>query len=116
VKIATGAARGLAYLHAQGGPKYVHANIKSSNILLNRDLNACISDFGLAQLLTSSSAQAKIVGYRAPEVTELRKATQKSDVYSFGVVGITFWLNLQWKCKLGFAARVCNLWVRVFGC
>ncbi|KAG0563774.1 hypothetical protein M758_8G055100 [Ceratodon purpureus] len=86
VKIATGAARGLAYLHAQGGPKFVHANIKSSNILLNTDLNACISDFGLAQLITSSSAQAKIIGYRAPEVTELRKATQKSDVFSFGVL------------------------------
>ena len=64
----------------------MHANIKSSNVLLNTDLNACISDFGMAQLLTSSSAQAKIIGYRAPEVTDLPKVTQKSDVFSFGVV------------------------------
>jgi len=86
VKIALGAARGLAYLHAQGGPRFVHGNIKSSNILLSRDLQACISDFGLAQLLSSSSAQAKIIGYRAPEVAETRKVTQMSDVYSFGVL------------------------------
>jgi len=64
----------------------VHANIKSSNILLTKDLEACISDFGLAQLLTPTSAASRIVGYRAPEVTEARKITQKSDVYSFGVL------------------------------
>lgn len=65
----------------------MHGNIKSSNILLSRDLQACISDFGLAQLLSSSSsAQAKIIGYRAPEVAETRKVTQMSDVYSFGVL------------------------------
>lgn len=86
VKIALGAARGLAYLHAQGGSKFAHANIKSSNILLSRDLDACISDYGLAQLLNSSSAASRIVGYRAPEVTDARKVTQKSDVYSFGVL------------------------------
>lgn len=64
----------------------MHGNIKSSNILLSRDLQACISDFGLAQLLSSSSAQAKIIGYRAPEVAETKKVTQMSDVYSFGVL------------------------------
>jgi len=64
----------------------VHGNIKSSNVLLLRDLEACISDFGLAQLLTSTAAASRVVGYRAPEITETRKVTQKSDVYSFGVV------------------------------
>lgn len=65
----------------------MHGNIKSSNILLSRDLQACISDFGLAQLLaSSSSAQAKVIGYRAPEVAETGKVTQMSDVYSFGVL------------------------------
>lgn len=86
VRIALGAARGLAYIHAQGGSRGVHGNIKSSNILLNQDLDACISDFGLAQLLSSTAAASRIVGYRAPEITETRKVTQKSDVYSFGVV------------------------------
>lgn len=86
VRIAIGAAKGLAYLHAQGGPRFVHGNIKSSNILLNRDLEACIADFGLAQLLSSSPAASKLDGYRAPEVGTTRKVTQNSDIYSFGVL------------------------------
>lgn len=86
VRIAIGAAKGLAHLHAQGGPRFVHGNIKSSNILLNRDLEACIADFGLAQLLSSSPAASKLDGYRAPEVGTTRKVTQNSDIYSFGVV------------------------------
>lgn len=64
----------------------MHGNIKSSNVLLYRDLEACISDFGLTQLLNSGTAASRVVGYRAPEVTETRKVTQKSDVYSFGVL------------------------------
>ncbi|KAG0600286.1 hypothetical protein M758_11G021900 [Ceratodon purpureus] len=86
VRIALGAARGLAYLHSQGGSRFAHGNIKSSNILLTKDFDACISDFGLAQLLTSTAAASRIVGYRAPEITETRKVTQISDVYSFGVL------------------------------
>ncbi|KAG0563779.1 hypothetical protein M758_8G055500 [Ceratodon purpureus] len=86
VRIAIGAAKGLAYLHAQGGPNFVHGNIKSSNVLLNRDREACISDFGLTQLLTGSPSSSKSVGYRAPEVKGSGVSTQKSDVYSFGVL------------------------------
>jgi serine/threonine protein kinase len=113
VKIALGAAKGLAYLHLQGGPKFVHANIKSSNILLNRELEACISDFGLAQLLTASSAASRIVGYRAPEVTETKKVTQKSDVYSFGVVSLFGSGNFSPKCcNESFVLMVANM-VRV---
>lgn len=90
MRIALGAARGIAFLHEQGGThKFAHGNIKSSNILLNRELQACVSDFGLAQLLSSTAAASRIVGYRAPEITETRKVTQKSDVYSFGVVRYT---------------------------
>lgn len=85
VRIAIGAAKGLAYLHAQGGSNFVHGNIKSSNVLLNRDREACISDFGLTQLLNGSPS-SKVVGYRAPEVKGTGKPTLKSDVYSFGVV------------------------------
>jgi serine/threonine protein kinase len=93
VRIALGAARGLAYLHEEKGGsarKFIHGNIKSSNVLLNRDMEACVSDFGLAQLLSPVAATARIGGYRAPEVTDSRKATQKSDVYSFGVVCFLF--------------------------
>ncbi|XP_024526745.1 probable inactive receptor kinase At2g26730 [Selaginella moellendorffii] len=86
VRIALGAARGITYLHEQGGSNFVHGNIKSSNILLKKNYDAAVSDFGLAQLFNSSSAASRIVGYRAPEVAETRKSTQRSDVYSFGVL------------------------------
>ncbi|KAJ7557981.1 hypothetical protein O6H91_04G019500 [Diphasiastrum complanatum] len=89
MKIAAGAARGLNYLHMQ--EKIIHGNLSSSNILLDSNLSAKISDFGLARLMTASAnsnviATAGAQGYRAPELTKLKKATTKSDVYSFGIV------------------------------
>lgn len=87
VRIATGAAKGIAFLHEQGGGnRFTHGNIKSSNVLLSRNYDASVSDFSLAPLFGSSPAASRIVGYRAPEVLETRKITQKADVYSFGVV------------------------------
>eukprot|EP01018_Ginkgo_biloba_P039340 Gb_37433 [translate_table: standard] len=86
VRIALGAAKGIAYLHEQGS-KISHGNIKSSNILLTKDYDACVSDFGLLQLGSNNNPRAtKIVGYRAPEVRDTRKTSQKADVYSFGVL------------------------------
>ncbi|KAK2967769.1 hypothetical protein RJ640_029665 [Escallonia rubra] len=88
MRIATSAARGLAYLHVSGN--VVHGNIKSSNILLRQDSHdgAAVSDFGLTPLFNGSPAAPthRIAGYRAPEAVEIRKATFKSDVYSFGVL------------------------------
>ncbi|KAK8558295.1 hypothetical protein V6N13_038768 [Hibiscus sabdariffa] len=86
VKICLGAAKGLAHLHSSGGGKFVHGNIKSSNVLLTQDLHGCISDFGLTSLMSPPTIPSRTVGYRAPETTETRKFTQKSDVYSFGVL------------------------------
>ncbi|XAR71853.1 Non-specific serine/threonine protein kinase [Bertholletia excelsa] len=86
VKISLGTARGIADLHTEGGAKFAHGNIKSSNILLTQDLEARISDYGLTPLMNSLPMPARGPGYRAPEVIESRKPTQKSDVYSFGVV------------------------------
>ncbi|MED6123229.1 hypothetical protein PIB30_047191 [Stylosanthes scabra] len=85
LKIVLGAAKGVAHIHSASGRKFVHGNIKSSNVLLSGDLQGCISDFGLAPL-TSFSASIRSPGYLAPEVIETRKSTQKSDVYSFGVL------------------------------
>lgn len=87
VKIATGAAKGIAFLHEQGGGnRFTHGNIKSSNVLLSRNFDASVSDFALAPVSGSNPVASRIVGYRAPEVLETRKITQKADMYSFGVV------------------------------
>ncbi|TYG59408.1 hypothetical protein ES288_D08G300000v1 [Gossypium darwinii] len=83
-KIALTAARGLAHLHVTG--KVVHGNIKSSNILLRPDHEACMSDFGLNPIFSNTASSSRFSGYRAPEVVETRNVTFKSDVYSFGVV------------------------------
>ncbi|XAR55718.1 Non-specific serine/threonine protein kinase [Bertholletia excelsa] len=86
VKICLGAARGVAHIHSSSGGKFTHGSIKSSNILLTRDLQGCISDFGLSPLFAPPSIPPKIAGYQAPEVIEFRKYIQKSDVYSFGII------------------------------
>ncbi|GMP48871.1 hypothetical protein CsSME_00016067 [Camellia sinensis var. sinensis] len=86
VKISLGAARGIAHIHSMGGAKFTHGNIKSSNVLLNQDLDGCVSDLGLAPLMNFPPTPSRHAGYRAPEVIETRKHTHKSDVYSFGVL------------------------------
>lgn len=86
VKILLGAARGIAHIHSSGGGRFSHGNVKSSNILLSDDLDGCITDFGLAPLMSFPAVPPRTAGYRAPETLETRKITQKSDVYSLGVV------------------------------
>ncbi|KAK1263547.1 putative inactive receptor kinase [Acorus gramineus] len=85
--IALGAARGMEYLHSQGSD-VSHGNIKSSNILLTKNNNARVSDFGLATLVGPSTSPNpnRVAGYRAPEVTDTRRISQKADIYSFGVL------------------------------
>ncbi|CAH8331807.1 unnamed protein product [Eruca vesicaria subsp. sativa] len=83
--IALGAARAISYLHSRDSTTS-HGNIKSSNILLSDSYEAKVSDYGLAPIISSTSAPNRIDGYRAPEVTDARKISQKADVYSFGVL------------------------------
>ncbi|KAJ4795989.1 Leucine-rich repeat protein kinase family protein [Rhynchospora pubera] len=85
IKISLGAARGISHIHSEGGGKFIHGNIKSSNMLLSSELDALASEFGLAQLMNVPMGPIRLVGYRAPEAIETKKQTQKSDVYSFGV-------------------------------
>lgn len=86
LRIAVGAARGIAHIHSKNGGKFVHGNIRSSNIFLNSCQYGCVSDFGLAAVMSPLAPPiSRAAGYRAPEVSDTRKATQASDVYSFGV-------------------------------
>ncbi|XP_023515677.1 LRR receptor-like serine/threonine-protein kinase FEI 2 [Cucurbita pepo subsp. pepo] len=91
LNIALGTARGLAYLHHDCCPKIVHCNIKSSNILLDENLEAHVADFGLAKLSVDGDSHITTVvagtfGYLAPEYLQSGIGTEKSDVYSFGVL------------------------------
>lgn len=86
VKILLGAAKGIAFIHSEGGPKFTHGNIKSTNVLITQELDSCISDVGLPPLMSTPATMSRANGYRAPEATDSRKITHKSDVYSFGVL------------------------------
>ncbi|KAB2598418.1 inactive receptor kinase [Pyrus ussuriensis x Pyrus communis] len=85
VKISLGIAKGLAHIHSEGA-KSSHGNIKSTNVLLTQELEACISDVGLSPLMNFPPTMSRAMGYRAPEAIDMRKITHKSDVYSFGVL------------------------------
>ncbi|PSR93231.1 Leucine-rich repeat receptor-like protein kinase [Actinidia chinensis var. chinensis] len=89
MRIAQGTARGLLYLHTQ--VNIIHGNLTSSNVLLDEVTNAKISDYGLSRLMTAAAnsnviATAGALGYRAPELSKLKKANTKTDVYSLGVI------------------------------
>ncbi|KZV53376.1 putative receptor-like serine/threonine-protein kinase [Dorcoceras hygrometricum] len=91
MKIATGTARGLAYLHEGLEPKVVHRDVKSSNILLDRNWNPKISDFGLAKLLGSEKSYVTTrvmgtFGYVSPEYASTGMLNEGNDVYSYGVL------------------------------
>ncbi|RVW59332.1 putative LRR receptor-like serine/threonine-protein kinase [Vitis vinifera] len=92
-KICLGIARGLAYLHEESRLKIVHRDIKATNVLLDKDLSAKISDFGLAKLDEEENTHistriAGTIGYMAPEYAMRGYLTDKADVYSFGVVAL----------------------------
>ncbi|KAF8006485.1 hypothetical protein BT93_K0703 [Corymbia citriodora subsp. variegata] len=92
-KICLGIARGLAYLHEESRLKIVHRDIKATNVLLDKELNAKISDFGLAKLDEEENTHistriAGTIGYMAPEYAMRGYLTDKADVYSFGVVAL----------------------------
>ncbi|XP_021908613.1 probable serine/threonine-protein kinase PBL19 isoform X2 [Carica papaya] len=91
LRIAQDAARGLAYLHEEMDFQIIFRDFKSSNILLDEEWNAKLSDFGLARLGPQegsthvSTAVVGTLGYAAPEYVQTGRLTSKTDVWSYGV-------------------------------
>ena len=87
VRLLLGATRGLACIHreyrASGVP---HGNVKSTNVLLDKDGGARVADFGRALLLSPAHDIARLGGYMAPEQQDDKRLSQEADVYSFGVL------------------------------
>ncbi|KDP36300.1 hypothetical protein JCGZ_09807 [Jatropha curcas] len=92
LRIALEAAKGLEYLHEHVSPPVIHRDFKSSNILLDKNFHAKVSDFGLAKLgpdKAGGHVSTRVLGtqgYVAPEYALTGHLTTKSDVYSYGVV------------------------------
>lgn len=92
LRIALDCARALEYLHEHTTPSVIHRDFKCSNVLLDQNFRAKVSDFGLAKIGSDklngliSTRVLGTTGYLAPEYASTGKLTTKSDVYSYGVV------------------------------
>ncbi|XP_021654328.1 probable LRR receptor-like serine/threonine-protein kinase At1g12460 isoform X2 [Hevea brasiliensis] len=90
-QIALGTARALSFLHHDCRPPILHLNIKSTNVLLDENYEAKLSDYGLGKLLPILDNYGltkfhNAVGYVAPELAQSLRLSEKCDVYSFGVI------------------------------
>ncbi|KAG4212424.1 hypothetical protein ERO13_A02G164700v2 [Gossypium hirsutum] len=91
LRIALGAAKGLAYLHEDCHPRIIHRDIKGANILIDNNFEAMVADFGLVRLTAENHTHVSTrvmgtFGYLAPEYASTGKLTEKSDVFSFGIM------------------------------
>ncbi|XP_010925340.1 brassinosteroid LRR receptor kinase BRI1 [Elaeis guineensis] len=117
-KIAIGAARGLAFLHHSCVPHIIHRDMKSSNVLLDENLEARVSDFGMARLMSamdthlSVSTLAGTPGYVPPEYYQSFRCTTKGDVYSYGVVLLELLTGKQPTDSMDFGDSNLVGWVK----
>lgn len=93
LRIAKGIAEGLAYLHHDCPTAIIHLDVKPTNIMLDTNMDARITDFGLARVMQEAASELSTqnnmkgsLGYVAPEYANLGKISRKCDVYSFGIV------------------------------
>ncbi|KAL3818831.1 hypothetical protein ACJIZ3_004736 [Penstemon smallii] len=118
-KIAIGAARGLAFLHHNCIPHIIHRDMKSSNVLLDENLEARVSDFGMARLMSamdthlSVSTLAGTPGYVPPEYYQSFRCSTKGDVYSYGVVLLELLTGRQPTDSVDFGDNNLVGWVKM---
>ncbi|XP_076892199.1 brassinosteroid LRR receptor kinase-like [Bidens hawaiensis] len=118
-KIAIGSARGLAFLHHNCIPHIIHRDMKSSNVLLDENLEARVSDFGMARHMSamdthlSVSTLAGTPGYVPPEYYQSFRCSTKGDVYSYGVVLLELLTGKQPTDSLDFGDNNLVGWVKL---
>ncbi|CAG7875450.1 PTI1-like tyrosine-protein kinase At3g15890 [Brassica rapa] len=92
MKIAVSCAQAIAYLHHHATPRIVHGDVRASNVLLDSEFEARVTDFGYGKLMPDEDGATKTtkggnnIGYLSPECIESGRGTYMGDVYSFGVV------------------------------
>ncbi|KAF8377314.1 hypothetical protein HHK36_030689 [Tetracentron sinense] len=90
-RVALGTARGLEYLHEHCNPKIIHRDVKAANVLLDKDFEAVVGDFGLAKLVdvrkTNVTTQVRgTMGHIAPEYLSTGKSSERTDVFGYGIM------------------------------